>query len=193
MFSAELLSAVREKLPLVDFSDRARLVKYLTFVYHLIVASENILETTGFHAQMESETDLLAAYIERHLEEERDHVAWLEADLRPEGANLSALDATAVACAGSVYYLVAHVTPFALLGYLAVLECSPPAIGTINALEDVHGLRLLRTIRYHAIHDKDHGADVMDMLDDAPEIWRPIIASTALRTAEFIAQACATF
>lgn len=190
-FSVSLLLAVREKLPLVEFSRRETLVRYLTFVYHLIQASENILRVAGFEARLTPDAELLECYTTDHLREERDHAAWLEEDL--EGEPLHVIDTYATACAGSVYYLVQHVSPWALLGYLVVLECTPPPLAFVETMERLHGPDLLRTFRYHAENDPQHGLDVLCLIDEAPTMWQPLIASTALHTVEYLSRAAATF
>jgi hypothetical protein len=169
------VSALRATAPASDLTCQRILRANLAFVHQVIVASEGLLAD----AAAGSDGDL-RAYFLRHLEEERGHAAWLAEDLG--GADFPRSRA-AVAMAGSMYYMIKHVSPACLLGYMLVLECFSMPLNLVEELERLHGKHLLRTVRYHAEHDPDHGADVLAMIDAH---YCPEILHSAIETARYI-------
>lgn len=180
------LSDARKQWPAVDLLDRETFIRNLVFVHNVITATPQLL----YAAMMHSGGDL-SAYFEAHLEEERDHARWLAADLESAGIDVRALPVSpdAVAMAGSQYYLIYHVDPAALLGYMAVLECFPTPLDQIRRLEEAHGVDLCRTLRYHATHDIEHGSDVLDQIDRLDARRFRIAMDSAMQTAAFIGSA----
>ena len=176
--------------PALDLLDRRVFLQNLTFIHSVIAATPKLLSVA-----MQESHGHLAAYFESHLEEERDHAAWLAEDLRSASIEISKVDISpeAAAMAGSQYYLLYHIDPTALLGYMAVLECFPMTEHQIDALEFAHGTKLCRTLRHHATHDIEHGADVLDEIDrlTPPQFNRA--AQNALQTSFYIRAASARF
>ena len=87
------------------------------------------------NARAVSESDLvakrLADYLSKHISEEQGHDEWLLEDMEVLGIERKAVlkrvpIPTATALAGTQYYWIFHVHPVALLGFLAVMEGSPP-------------------------------------------------------------------
>ena len=91
--------------------------------------------------------------------------------------------------AGSQYYLIYHVDPAALLGYMAALECFPMPLEQVEALERAHGADLCRTLRYHAAHDIEHGSGVLEQIDKLDARRFQIAMDSAMQTAAFIGSA----
>lgn len=181
MKAAQLLAAVaqiRASGPRPDFSDRSVFIRHLMFLHNVIVASEPLVALAASKS-----AGVLRDYFEAHLEEERGHEAWLAEDLASAGVTDFAVAPEAVAMVGSEYYLVAHVDPAALLGYMAVLECFPISEEQIDALESLHGAELCRTLRYHALHDVDHGADVLSQIDALDDARFVVVMQNAIQTA----------
>jgi hypothetical protein len=186
---ADLMKALceaRARYPRIDLLDRETFIRNLVFVHNIITATPQLLSAAMMHSAGD-----LSAYFEAHLEEERDHARWLAEDLGSEGIDVFTLPVSpeAVAMAGSQYYLIYHVDPAALLGYMAVLECFPMPEEQVRRLEEAHGADLCRTLRYHAVHDIDHGSDVLTQIDKLDARRFRIAMDSAMQTAAFIGSA----
>lgn len=179
-YGAELVDEIGSLRGCVDFSRRRVVVDNLVFVYHMIVASGTIMDIAACKTSPSGFRDFLV----EHGTEEREHATWLRADLATcdESICNPELMFDAATIAGSQYYLALHVTPYALLGYMLVLECFPMAESTVNQLEALHGSALFHTLRYHAKHDVDHGAEVLRQIDNMPKVYRELVRLNALRT-----------
>lgn len=186
----QTLREVRASYPTVDLSRRDVFLRNLTFIHNVISASENLLRVAR-----DCSHGHLAAYFDEHLAEERQHENWLAADLAHADIDVKALPISpeAVAMAGSQYYLIHHVDPAALLGYMAVLECFPLDAAALGKLEEIHGKQLCRTLRYHAEHDIEHGADVLDQIDMLSEKQFQLVMQNAVQTALYIGSAISKF
>ena len=189
--SEQLISAIRPLLTGgVDLRDPTTFVRNLMFVHNVIVASERIT-----HEAYRASYGALREYFAEHLQEERDHAQWLAADLLEAGVDVTDMPilAEAVAMAGAQYYLIFHVDPAAVLGYMVVLECFPMELDRVEELEGIHGKSLCRTLRYHAEHDPEHGKDVLEQIDklDAVSFGRAL--QNAINTAVYLRSAIAGF
>src|SRR5690348_11828589 len=116
----------------------------LVFLYHIMVASENLLRM----AARETSDRKLREYFEKHLEEERDHAKWLAEDLNSVCVDVKKTEPPllAIQMAGSLYYLIFHVHPAALLGYMQVLESWPMDKGRLLEVAQPYPKSLLRTV-----------------------------------------------
>jgi len=143
--------------PAVDLTDRDTLVENLIHSYFMMVASEELLNVA-----VTKSTGGLQDYYKSHLEEERGHAAWLAEDLLTAGVDVTVIDPPiwCTEIVGAQYYTLNHQHPSVFLGYLAVLEGFPVAAERLAAAEIAVGHSLLRTLRYHAVNDIQHGADV---------------------------------
>lgn len=164
----------------MNILDRPVIVSNLVFMHQVITASEPLMQEALKVADAP-----LHAYLTEHAEEEQDHAAWLAADLLTAGIDVDKVPKfrRAVAMAGSQYYLIKHQSPYALLGYMAVLEGFPVSLEAVDALEAAHGKDLFRTLRYHAEHDLDHRKDLFAFIDKNP---RPEIMQSAVETAKYM-------
>lgn len=158
--------------PFADLKNRRLLVGNLLFTHAVIVGSERLIE----EALKEPMTDKLREYYTKHLEEEHEHAGWLHRDLSTAGFTPS-LDWDAAKLVGTQYYLIKHSSPFALLGYMAALECKPMPLKLVSTLEKTHGKNLLRTLRYHAEHDVQHSSDLIDFIESVPEPTFSLVVS----------------
>lgn len=178
---ASIQSAIK-----ADLTDRAVFLRNLIFVAFVIKASEDILKTAIEHS-----TGTLREYFYAHLEEETGHYDWLKRDLQFADIVLEecTIPAEAVAMAGAQYYLAKHVNSIAILGYIAALECFAMPLETVEELERLHGKELCATLRYHAEHDVNHGADVLAIIDRIDPKYQRMVADNAVQTMLYIQSA----
>lgn len=189
----QLMQAVRDvraTYPGIDLTRRDVFLRNLIFIHNVIAASESLLR-----AACDRSIGELKAYFADHLKEEAGHEFWLRNDLATADIHVKSLPVLpeAVAMAGSQYYLIHHVDPVALLGYMAVLECFPIDIEALEKLEEIHGKELCRTLRYHAEHDVSHGADVLDEIDLLDDKQFQLVMQNAVQTALYICSAISKF
>jgi hypothetical protein len=175
----------------VDYRNRLAFLSNLTFLYHTMRASENLIRV----AIANTEAGKLHDYFVAHLQEESGHAEWLANDLQSAGIKVATtpVPRLAVEMVGSQYYLIQHVGPAALLGYMVLMECFSMPLSDIAALEAVHGTDLLRTIRYHAEHDIDHGADLLEVINGLTEQEQALALESGLQATRYFICAIATF
>ena len=194
MFSNVLLEHIRNvkrASVTIDVSRLTVVIANLCFMYDAMVAIErllieaaesiDLLPPSSFHAR-------LAEYYRSHLDEERDHVQWVREDLASVDVNVPAElpDSSAIGMAGSQYYLLKHAHPAALLGYMAVLEGDPTSVEVVDYLEHAYGKQLLRFVRIHAVKDLEHRKELFEVIDDAPESLRGLIAYSTDNTLDYM-------
>lgn len=163
--------------PRVNLLNREAFIKNMQFMHALMVASEPLMQ----NAIDQTQEPWLLDYYKSHVEEERGHADWLENDLKHMGVKPET-SMIAAACAGAQYYLIRHVHPIALLGYMTILECYPMNLEAVAALETEYGIEAIRTLRYHAEHDVDHRQDLLKMLAEVPEEHKRLVADNAVQT-----------
>lgn len=182
------IAQVRNRYRKIDLMQPYVIRRNLAFVMQTIVASEGLLRA-GI-ARLEQATapfdQRLHAYFVDHLAEETGHYDWICEDMSGENVDFHW---GAAELAGMQYYLIEHVHPAALLGYMLVLECFPMPLDVLDELEAIHGTKLLRTLRYHAVHDLDHGRDVLAMVEQAPDELKNWIYQNAIQTAHRLGRA----
>jgi hypothetical protein len=127
----------------------------------------------------------LKDYFEKHIGEEKNHDAILLQDLRALGVGDIPLNIEAVELAGAQYYLVGHVHPSALLGYMAALERESHDESVIGNLESEHGVEL-RCLRIHSKLDARHIVDLDAQIEGLPAELRSIANGNELYTASKI-------
>lgn len=115
---------------------------------------------------------ILAAYLDAHIEEEADHDEWLRADIAsacPEALPLleQPPPPRVAALVGAQYYWIEHHDPVAILGYIAVLEGFPPQDALLDQIQGRSGLpeTAFRTCRKHGELDPDHRKELDRLLD----------------------------
>ncbi|MFJ8061268.1 iron-containing redox enzyme family protein [Streptomyces sp. NPDC096142] len=177
----------------------SRYLAYLHEMHALIRASVPLMERAALRCARTASGDPVAgplgSYLERHIEEERGHDAWLLEDLAAAGGDperaAGRLPSPVVAeLAGAQYYWIEHHHPVALLGYIRVLEGNAPTPWLADRLAARTGLpaAAFRTVRAHAELDGGHLADLDALLDSLPltSAHRTALAVSALRTADGI-------
>lgn len=158
---------------------RARYPEYLVLMHTVIRATvplmEVALERAGELAGDDPVAAGVAAYLAKHIDEERGHDAWLRQDLAAIGHEseeaLAAIPRPAVAAlVGSQYYWVRHHHPVCLLGHIAVLEGYPPDPRLADLIMRRTGFPRagLRTLIRHAALDRRHRDELMAVIDALP-------------------------
>jgi Iron-containing redox enzyme len=181
MFSKQVIEKVAAVLSgIASSASKEAILANLAFTQQVITASEGLMEDA-----IALSSGALKAYFMEHLEEERGHAKWLADDLKTAGIDMHKVPKIrrAVEMAGAQYYLIKHVSPLSLLGYMAVLEGFPIALETVADMEAKHGPDLLRTLRYHAEHDLEHRKELFSMIDQNP---CEEIMQSAMLTANYI-------
>jgi hypothetical protein len=190
-----LRTAAAELWQLPHLADRYP--EYLRTMHGVIRASVPLMELAARRCADRNPGDAVTAplrrYFERHIVEERDHDAWLLADLRALGADpdrpVKELPPASVArLVGPQYYWIEHGHPLALLGYIAVLESNAPAHHLADWIASAGDIPVaaLRTVRKHAELDGGHTDAIYDLLDTLPltEADVATLAISGLVTAE---------
>lgn len=148
---------------------------YLAHCYQLIVASEPLLEQAVRALGLDGWEGDLRAFYAKHLEDERHHAAWLLEDL---GGYAGTLHYGVAAVAGTAYYLILHVHPVALLGYMLALESTPISPELIEAVSAERGEKATRVLRLHAEEDPKHAAELEEAAARIPDEWKPLVVNT---------------
>ncbi len=165
----------------MNLHDEKVLRAQLTFVYRVMVASKILLseaeEELGILGN--DQFDELRCFFKKHYQEEESHAEWLLEDLG--GSVSDDIDFTAACVAGTQYYLIKHVHPALLLGYMQALE-NPAPLALIEELEAVHGKQLLRTWRHHAEVDKDHLKEIEAIIALMPDDLKQKIEQNRIAT-----------
>jgi hypothetical protein len=116
-----------------------------------------------------------AEYLARHIDEEKDHDAWLLSDMAVCGitaeklrSQLPGAEVSALLGAQAFWILQEH--PVAVFGYLAVVEGDPP---THDHLEEMriktrYAQEAFRCLREHADADVVHQAELRAAIDGLP-------------------------
>ncbi len=130
---------------------------YLVRTHSIIRASVPLMETARARAEeLAAHDDVaadLATYLAHHIREERHHDDWLLDDLEALGVARDAVLArmpspTVAALVGSQYYWIRHYHPVALLGYIAVLEGTPPVAEHVDPSSAGRGSLATRSGRF---------------------------------------------
>jgi hypothetical protein len=151
--------------------------EYLVTAHAVVRASVPLMEAALARAQSMAHADPVSArlvrYLPEHILEEVGHDSWILEDLewidvdrstvldRPPSQRVAAL-------VGAQYYWIHHYHPAALLGYMAVLEGTPPSLTSVEQLIESTRFdrRAFRTILEHAVIDNRHGDEVFRLVDE---------------------------
>jgi len=177
---------------------------YPKYLVSMLAVMRGILAVMGAardRARLLAQEDAVAAgivqYLEKHLDEELGHDAWVVDDLHALGLH-DATDATTPSVAiarliGCQYYWTYHAHPVAVLGYLLVAEGEPTSPATVERLREATGLptAAFRTLLEHAELDGSHGTELAALLDELPltEAHERLLAVSAATTAALMAEA----
>jgi Iron-containing redox enzyme len=169
---------------------RALFPDYLFRIHSIIRASVPLMEAGRARAEQLASSDVVAAgvagYLAHHIREERHHDDWLLADLGVLGVTSEAVSSrmpspTVAALVGAQYYWIQHYHPVALLGYIAVLEGTPPVAEHVEGVIARTGIPrdAFRTILRHADLDPHH-RDGLDRALDALALSEEQVATVAI-------------
>ena len=150
--------------------------EYLTNLYFTVRASVPLMEQALSIARDRQATDPickeLCRYFEHHITEERHHDEWLLEDLDALGVSPASVISRVpshhvAAMVGAQYYWMQFSHPVCLLGYIGVVEGSPPRTETLDWLIQQRKIpkTALRTSFIHAKIDPYHKSDLDDLLD----------------------------
>jgi len=137
-----------------------------------------------------------AAYLEMHIDEEKDHDQWLLDDIAtlgiPAEGVLSAIPLpSVVSLLGAQYFWMLHIHPVTVFGYLIVLEGYPPLVEQLDEIKIRTGLpaTAFRCLKSHAEDDPDHIATLNRTLDSMPLTQEQIkfLALSAFHTIDAVA------
>lgn len=113
----------------------------------------------------------VVAYLQNHIEEERDHDLWTIEDLQACGLSADLLDVELIpeiaAACGAQYYHIRHGNPWLFFAYVFALETEPPSRRFLDVLRTETGLPdpAFRTVALHQELDGGHSADLADLID----------------------------
>ncbi len=153
--------------------------EYLVTQHAIIRATVPLMETGAERAREMADGNPVAAgvaaYLERHSDEERDHDEWLLEDLELLGMDRSTVmerlpSATVASLVGCQYYWALHYHPLALLGYISLMEGYPP---TPDLVEDLiartgYPREAFRTFAEHGELDPHHREELDEAIDSLP-------------------------
>jgi pyrroloquinoline quinone (PQQ) biosynthesis protein C len=176
--------------------------EYLFTLHSVIRSSVPLMETARDRARSIGRGDrvaeLLAEYLDKHIDEERDHDEWLLDDLESIGVDRASILArvpspTVARAVGAQYYWVLHYHPVALLGWIGLLEGYPPTPETIDELMagTGYGPTAFRTLSAHAELDVEHRDELFDLVDRLPLTTdqSTVIGLSAMSSVDLLAQA----
>ena len=174
---------------------------YLYRIHTIIRASVPVMEAARDVAAGRAEHDpvcaALARYLTQHVPEERHHDDWLLDDLGVLGVSPTAVwsrqpSPTVAALVGAQYYWIHHHHPIAVLGYIAVLEGTPPDESLVHDVMRSTGLPAdaFRTFIKHARLDPHHRDDLNEALDAMPlaDAHMELITANAIETQHWLAR-----
>lgn len=153
------------------------MLAYLIFWYQVIVASEPLLEDAIVSLSDDGFEGELKAFYRKHLEDERHHAKWLREDI---GDHEIGLNMVAAALAGTQYYLIRHVHPVCLMGYMIALEGGSISPKVIEDIESELGENASRTVRIHAENDPEHIKELLSL--PIPDEFRGLVEASRQQT-----------
>jgi hypothetical protein len=140
--------------------------------------------------------NIVAPYLQQHIDEEKDHCGWLLDDIETLGISPQQVAeatplASVVSLVGAQYFWALNIHPVAVFGYLIVLEGYAPIAEQLEAIRVRTGLpgTAFRCLIAHADNDPHHIADLNHTLDSMPLTaeQQEYIALSAFHTIDAVA------
>jgi hypothetical protein len=153
--------------------------KFLFQNHSVIRCSVPLMKAAAEQCEKKLDADPIAegmlAYFRKHIPEETGHDDWVLDDLEMLGYQREEVlkripSPSAAALAGAQYYWIRHVHPVALLGFIAVLEGTPPDVEFFEQTADRIGVprRAFSNLLLHGKLDPQHRDDLDRALDALP-------------------------
>lgn len=152
----------------------------LSFWYQVIVASEPLLEEAIARLSDEGFEGELKAFYRKHLRDEMHHAEWLQEDL---AGHQIAFRIEAAKLAGTQYYLIKHLHPVCLMGYMQVLEGATPEDSFIEQAKMELGPRA-RTWLLHVKDDPGHYEELCSL--PIPEEYQGMVEMSRQETIKLL-------
>jgi len=118
---------------------------------------------------------IIAPYLQQHIDEEKDHCAWLlddieTLDIAPQQVAEATPLTSVVSLLGAQYFWALNIHPVSVFGYLIVLEGYAPIAEQLESIRIRTGLpgTAFRCLIAHADNDPHHLADLNHTLDSMP-------------------------
>lgn len=177
LFTPALASSFRQAFQCDD--PAVQYIRYLVALHGFVRASVPLMaqaiRVLENNPRSDPLTQPLLDYYTEHIEEERGHDEWLLEDLESVGLQRQQVLAEppsphAAAMVGCQYYWILHHHPVALLGYICVLEGTPPTRGFLEDLQarTGHPRAAFRTLAKHGELDPHHIDEFDNLLDELP-------------------------
>jgi hypothetical protein len=163
--------------------------------HSVIRSSVPLMQAAAEACEKRLHSDSIAAgmltYFTKHIPEETGHDEWVLDDLETLGFDRREVlkrlpPPSAAALAGAQYYWIKHVHPVALLGFIAVLEGTPPDVEFFEQTADRIGLprRAFSNLLLHGKLDPRHRDELDETLDALPltETHHALMGVSAFQT-----------
>jgi len=167
--------------------------------HSVIRSSVPLMKAAAAECEKRLHTDPVAegmlAYFSKHIPEETGHDEWVLDDLETLGYRREEVltripPPSAAALAGAQYYWIRHVHPVALLGFIAVLEGTPPDVKFFESTADRIGVprRAFSNLLLHGKLDPQHRDDLDHALDTLPltEAHHAVMGVSAFQTIDLL-------
>lgn len=152
--------------------------QFLIQLHHVMMGGLRLMSFAAQQAAClsgDAAATMAAAYLQHHIEEEKDHADWLLDDLRVLGISAQTVAQTpplpgVVSLIGEQFFWITSFHPVVVFGYLFVLEGSPPLVHQLEQIQAQTGLpaEAFRCLRTHAEDDPEHIEDLNRTLDRMP-------------------------
>lgn len=181
---------------------QARMPAFFQELYAIVRGGLQVMQVASDRADsLAAERDpvaqLLAPYLRRHVEEEREHETWLLVDISACGFDSNAVRNRVVqgpvaALLGAQTFWAMQEHPVSFLGYLSVVEANPPTRSHLDVIREITGLpaEAFRCMREHADADIGHAEELHQLIDSLPVTARlhELMALSAFETIEALAR-----
>jgi hypothetical protein len=172
------------------------------FRNHAVIrASVPLMEAAAASCETRLANDCLSAdmfrYLRHHIPEEMNHDEWVLEDLEILGVHREDVreripPPTVAALVGAQYYWIRHFHPVALLGFIAVLEGTPPDVEYFEQTADRAGIprEAFSNLLRHGKLDPRHRDDLDRALDSFPltEEHHALLGVSAFQTVHLLAR-----
>lgn len=170
-----------ELSPIIDSFPRLPLTE-VKYYRAMLVLQEQVMRASEDLLRIAAPTH---PYLEKHVEEEIGHHRWIVEDLlhldtiaakEPQIAEVAQMT-------GAQYYHLLCGNAWAFFGYLAFLEGYPAPKEAIDRVKAAFP-RSTRTAEYHSVHDLEHRAELVGVLNSLDSKHHDAIVANATASAD---------